>query len=118
MDYDKMTKAELIEKLNQQKHLAKAVEAKDIELSQMVKRYEAKVEGLQEEIAKFRRDYQGALKKEEIDVIIKDAETKRNEAKQMAQFYVKMYHDFLKQTQQNLEMALFTEQVVSEKFKK
>lgn len=118
MDYDKLTKAELIEKLNEKKHLAQAVEAKDKEIVQLRKNYESRIEGLQEEIAKFKKDYQGALKKEEIDKLIKDAETKRNEAKQLAQFYVKMYHDFLKQTQQNLEMALFTEQIVSEKFKK
>jgi hypothetical protein len=36
----------------------------------------------------------------------------------VARLYVKMHHDLLKQTQQNLEMALFTEQVVSDKFKK
>lgn len=32
MDYDKLTKAELIEKLNEKKHLASAVEAKDKEI--------------------------------------------------------------------------------------
>jgi hypothetical protein len=35
MDYDKMTKAQLIEKLNEQKHLAQAVQAKDREINQM-----------------------------------------------------------------------------------
>jgi hypothetical protein len=32
MDYDKLTKAELIDKLNEQKHLAHAVEVKDQEI--------------------------------------------------------------------------------------
>lgn len=32
MDYEKLTKVELIEKLNEQKHLASAVEAKDKEI--------------------------------------------------------------------------------------
>jgi len=32
MDYDKLTKAELIQKLNEQKHLAQAVEVKDQEI--------------------------------------------------------------------------------------
>lgn len=35
MEYEKMTKAELIEKLIEQEHLAKAVEAKDAEISQL-----------------------------------------------------------------------------------
>jgi hypothetical protein len=35
MDYDKMTKAQLIEKLNEQKHLAQAVQAKDREILKM-----------------------------------------------------------------------------------
>ena len=37
MDYDKLTKAELLEKLEEQKHLASAVEAKDIEMSELKK---------------------------------------------------------------------------------
>lgn len=35
MDLEKLTKSELIEKLEEQKHLAKAVEAKDIEISRL-----------------------------------------------------------------------------------
>ena len=37
MEYDKMTKAELIEKLREQKHLAQAVEAKDKEIVELKK---------------------------------------------------------------------------------
>lgn len=35
MDYSKMTKQELIEKLNEQKHLADAVDAKDREINSL-----------------------------------------------------------------------------------
>ena len=118
MDYEKLTKAELIEKLNEQKHLAQAVNAKDKEIVALKTKYEDRVEQLNNEVYQLKKDYAGALKKEEIDKIIKDADDKRKESSHLAQFYVKMYHDFLKQTQQNLEMALFTEQLVSEKFKK
>jgi hypothetical protein len=118
MDYDKLTKAELIDKLNEQKHLAQAVNAKDKEIVELKKRYETRLEQVTDEVNQLKKDYQGALKKEEIDKIIKTAEDQRKESSHLAQFYVKMYHDFLKQTQQNLEMALFTEQLVSEKFKK
>ena len=118
MDYDKLTKAELIEKLNEQKHLAKAVEAKDREIIELKKRYETRLSEVVNEVNQLQKDYAGALKKQEIDKLIKTAEDQKNESAYLAQFYVKMYHDFLKQTQQNLEMALFTEQIVSEKFKK
>ena len=35
MDYTKLTKSELIEKLEEQKHLAQAVDAKDREINQI-----------------------------------------------------------------------------------
>lgn len=118
MDYDKLTKAELIQKLKEQKHLAEAVNAKDKEIAELKKTYETKVHQLEKSVTSIKNDYTGSMKREEVDKLVKETEKNKQEAKQLAQFYVKMYHDFLKQTQQNLEMALFTEQVVSEKFKK
>ena len=118
MECTNLTKAELLEKLNEQKHLAHAVEAKDREIVELKKRYETRLEQVTDEVNQLKKDYQGAFKKEEVEKIVKTAEDQRKESSHLAQFYVKMYHDFLKQTQQNLEMAIFTEQIVSEKFKK
>ena len=107
MDYTKFTKAELIEKLEEQRHLAEAVEAKDKEIIT-----------LKEEFEEFKLLHQGSLKKSEVEVLTNKLEADRRTATELAQHYIKMHHDLLKQTQQNLEMALFTEQVVSDKFKK
>ena len=51
MDYTKFTKAELIEKLEEQKHLAEAVNAKDREIIT-----------LKEEFEEFKTLHQGCLK--------------------------------------------------------
>lgn len=57
MEYDKMTKAELIEKLEEQQHLAQAVEAKDKEISELkkdkkghIKDYETRISHLAKEL--------------------------------------------------------------------
>jgi len=107
MDYTKLTKSELIEKLEEQKHLAQAVDAKDREINQIRLKFE-----------EFRTLHQGALKQDEVKALTKQLEDEKKKAIDVANLYIKMHHDYLKQTQQNLEMALFTEQVVSDKIKK
>ena len=105
MDYTKLTKSELIEKLEEQQHLASAVEAKDIEISELKKKHEELV-----------TKYQGSLTKEQIEKVTERLVAERNEAAQRANLYIKIHHDLLKQIQHTTEMALFSEQLVSEKF--
>lgn len=74
MDYNKLTKAELIEKLNEQKHLASAVEAKDKEIlkikdrqQKIVKDYESRINDLKKgrnEVSKEHEIRVNELKKE------------------------------------------------------
>ena len=134
-----LTKAELIEKLEEQTHLASAVEAKDIEISQLKKeskkqledlkkkheeeikrlskKREEEVKALKKEKAELVTRYQGSLTKEQIKEATERLIEERNEAAQRANLYIKIHHDLLKQIQHTTEMALFSEQLVSEKFK-
>lgn len=106
MDYEKLTKAELLEKLNEQKHLAQAVEAKDNEIATIKKQLE-----------EIKTKYQGAVTKTEIEDYTKKVEEERKQAFEIANLYIKAHRDFLKQTQQNLEMVIFTEELLSQKIK-
>jgi len=123
-----LTKAELIKKLEEQKHLASAVEAKDIEMSKLKKESKKQLEHLkkkhEEEIKVLKKEkeelvtkYQGSLTKEQIEKITERLVAERNEAAQRTNLYIKIHHDLLKQIQHTTEMALFSEQLVSEKFK-
>ena len=120
-----LTKAELIEKLEEQKHLAEAVEAKDIEMSKLEKKYKEKITKLHEEVIELskkvhqvKEKHKHSITEKQMQERIKTINKEKERAQEVARLYVKMHHDLLKQTQQNLEMALFTEQVVSDKFKK
>lgn len=127
MDYTKLTKSELIEKLEEQQHLVSAVEAKDIEMSQLKKESKKELEQLkkknEEEVKalKLQKEelitkYQGSLTTEQIEKVTERLVAERNEAVSRANLYIKIHHDLLKQIQHTTEMALFSEQLVSEKF--
>jgi hypothetical protein len=82
MDYDKLTKAELIDKLNEQKHLAHAVEAKDQEII----RINNEMQKVKEQIKEQNLRMVGMISKEDSNKILnealKDAEEKINLANQ------------------------------------
>jgi alpha-glucuronidase len=135
MDYSQMTKAELIEKLNEQKHLAQAVEAKDREISILNKEKEKKDENLLQELSQIKEQKQkeieglkksikelneqliGSMTKEKVEEYVKNVQEENKNIREVANYYIKIHTDFLKQTQQNLEMAIFTEDLVSQKIK-
>lgn len=128
MDYNKLTKAELVEKLEELSLLPYAVEAKDEEISKSKKLHEEQIKRLtkkhQEEIQALKKEkgelvtkYQGALTKEQIEKATNQLLEERNEAVTRANLYIKIHHDLLKQIQHTTEVALFSEQLVSEKFK-
>ena len=128
MEYDKMTKAELIEKLENLSHIKTTVHAKDVKIAELKKEHKEKLSDLEkqheEEIKKLKREkselvtkYQGSLTKEQIEKVTQQLIAERNEAVSRANLYIKIHHDLLKQIQHTTEMALFSEQLVSEKFK-
>ena len=138
MEYDKMTKAELIEKLENLSHIKTTVHAKDVRIAELKKelkekiddldkKHEEKVQALkikkEEEIQALKKEkaelvtkYQGSLTKEQIKEATERLLEERNEAVSKANLYTKIHHDLLKQIQHTTEMALFSEQLVSEKF--
>lgn len=123
-----LTKAELIEKIEELSLLPYAIEAKDEEMSKLKKLHEEQIKRLskkhEEEIKALKKEkgelvtkYQGSLTKEKIEELTKQLIEERNEAVSTANLYIKIHHDLLKQIQHTTEMALFSEQLVSEKFK-
>ena len=124
MDYEKLTKAELIEKLNEKKHLAEAVNAKDKEIANLKKEKNDKDENLLQEIEKLNNKNKelnhqlvGSMTKEKVEEYVKSVQEENKTIREVANYYIKIHTDFLKQTQQNLEMAIFTEDLVSQKIK-
>jgi len=120
-----LTKAELIEKLEEQKHLASAVEAKDIEMSklkenhrQLVDSFKEEIKNMKEEIKGLKHNAKGLVHLSEVQEKIDKVKGENQKLVETTNLYIRMYHNYLKQTQHNLEMALFTEQVISDKFKK
>jgi hypothetical protein len=84
MDYTKLTKQELIDKLNEQVHLAKAVEEKDKEIVELQKRLN------------------GSVKREEVDAILKKAK----EQIEVSNMTLVAYTNYLKQTKVNLDIQI------------
>lgn len=82
MDYSQLTKAELLEKLNEQKHLAQAVDAKDQEII----RINNEMQKVKEQIKEQNLRMVGMISREEsnkiLDEALKDAEEKINLANQ------------------------------------
>jgi len=107
MDYNTLTKAELIKLLEEQKHLAQAVEAKDKEVVEANARVDAILE-----------EYKGSMKQSQVEKLTKELIEQRDYALEIANLYMAAHTDLLKQTQQNLEMAVFTEGLISQKLKK
>ena len=114
MDYNTLTKAELVKLLEEQKHLAKAVEAKDTELILA----QEKIDEANARVDEILKQYTGSMTKEQIDKYTKELTEQRDYALEIANLYITVHTDLLKQTQQNLEMAVFTEGLISQKIKK
>ena len=69
------------------------------------------------QLEEIKTKYQGAITKSEIEDYTKKVEEERKQAFEIANLYIKAHRDFLKQTQQNLEMVIFTEELLSQKIK-
>lgn len=76
MDYNKLTKTELIEKLEEQKHLASAVEAKDKEIVEIKELKEKEIVRINNELQKVRKELneQGEMvPKQKVDEMVNNA---------------------------------------------
>lgn len=68
MEYDKMTKAELIQKLKEQKHLAQAIEAKDKEISELKNLKEKIIKDYEMRIVDLKKGRDEASKEHDIRI--------------------------------------------------
>ena len=141
MDYSKMTKAELVLKIKEQKHLSEAVQAKDKEIVQLqtkVKKLEKDISNMVpkeshtalnntlrdmvpksslEEAKEKLKSFEGSIKKDELQRLVGRYEEERNRALSIASHYMNSYNDLLKVLKVNLDMAITTSDLLSEKFK-
>lgn len=142
MDYSKMTKQDLVFKLKEQKHLAEAVQAKDKEIVSLQKtikslekqikeelvskdRFDAVNKVLLESVPKAKLDdaqsrlkeFEGSIKKERLDELLIKVEEDRKQALEAAVLYKNSYEDLLRVFKVNLDMAITTSDLLSEKVK-
>jgi len=122
MKYDKMTKDELIEKLKEQKHLATTIQAKEKELGEL--RYKitlAKKESIQKEnelkrmIERLSKENEFCISQEEFNKTINKLKAEKDRAALVANRYAQAYKDYLKLTQQILNMAITTDELIKPK---
>ena len=125
MKYEKMTKEELIKKLEEQKHLAHAVESKDREISEINKRgaeqqerYNTSLKVLKEQIKEkeliIKQSFSKEQFKEEVDKIWKEAQLSVDKAN----FVLNGYTKALRLLNAALDMVNENDRHMSEKLKK
>jgi glutamate synthase domain-containing protein 3 len=122
MKYEKMTKEELIKKLEEQKHLAKAVNAKDKEITDirvkaknMIKEAVDRENMAKEKVNELLTKYSESVTKEVLQKTIEKIEAERDKAVKVASRYIQAYRDYLKLTQHTLNMAISNEELISPK---
>ena len=122
MKYEKMTKEELIKKLEEQRHLAKAVNAKDKEIADirvkaknMIKEAVDRENMAKEKVNELMTKYSESVTKEVLQKTIEKIEAERDKAIKVANRYIQAYRDYLKLTQHTLNMAISNEELISPK---
>ena len=122
MKYEKMTKEELIKKLEEQKHLAKAVNAKDKEIADirvkaknMIKEAVDRENMAKEKVNEIMTKYSESVTKEVLEKTIEKIEAERDKAIKIANRYIQAHRDYLKLTQHTLNMAISNEELISPK---
>lgn len=124
MNYKDMTKTELIKKLEEQKHLAHAVESKDREISQIIKRgaeqqekYNASLKVLKEQLSEkellIKQSFSKEQFKEEVEKVWKEAKISVDKANIVLNGYTKA----LRLLNAALDMVNENDRHMSEKIK-
>lgn len=125
----RVEKKELVDKSVEQRHLSEAINAKDKEIAELKKEVNAlKTEIKQYMPVKDHRDivllfesklksFEGAVKKEDIENYIKKADEDRQKAFAVTSRYVNAYRDLLKVLKVNLDIAITTDELLSETLK-
>ena len=97
MKYDKMTKEELIQKLEEQKHLVSAVEAKDNEMAQLKNKKDEEIKKIKEDLQELRKELVGKIPKQQADEMV-------NNALEDAEKTVQIANEFLAANQNSLQL--------------
>ena len=119
MDYKKLNKSELIEKLEEQKHLAKAVETKDKEIIILKKEVESLKETIKSEtVPKEKYDavneaLRNSVPKEKLEAM--EADLKH--VASVAVSYRNSFDDLIRLFKSGLDMAITTSELLGERVK-
>lgn len=118
MDFSKLTKTELLEKVMEQQTLADAIEEKDKEIVRLIKEKQEMVpKHLVTTLEEKLKTFEGSVKKQDIEKYTKELEETAKKAKDIAHYYISAYRDLLKIFKTNLDFAISHEEVLSEKLK-
>lgn len=121
MKYDKMTKDELIEKLKEQKHLASAVEAKDIEMSQLKNKKDEEIKKLKESLLDARKELGKAsnmITKEQANEMVNNALADAEKTVQIANEFLAANQNSLQLINAALKVINHNDKLLNEKLNK
>lgn len=125
MDYNSLKKDELLAIVKEQKHLAKAVEAKDKEIAALKRKLsevkEAKATMVSREqydkLSETLKSYQGSVTKEKLEEVVNKLDGERRLAVDNMVQYKQAYEDLLRVFKVNLDIAINTNDLLSSRFK-
>ena len=121
MKYEKMTKEELIKKLEQQQHLAAAVEAKDIEMSQLKNKKEEEIKKLKESLLSLRNELSqksNMITKEQSDEMVNNALKDAEKTVQIANEFLAAKENSFKLINAALKIINHNDKLLNEKLNK
>lgn len=121
MDYTKLSKQELLDEVMRQQTLADAVEVKDQEIQRLHKKIEelskrpsqVEVESLRNQV----KEFEGSVKKEELEKYTKQLEINAKKAQDIANQYIRAHKDLMRILKVNLDFAISHDELLSEKLK-
>jgi len=118
MNYKDMTKAELIEKLEEQKHLASAIEAKDIEMSQLKNKKDEEVKKLRENLQELRKELVGKIPKQQAEEMVNNALKDAEKTVQIANEFLAANKNSLQLMNAALKIINHNDKLLNEKLDK
>jgi len=121
MDFSKLTKQELLDKVIEQQALAHAVEHKDRQITDLQKQIsEFKSRPTREEFDALRRklsEFDGSVKKEDIETYTKKLEDEVKKSRDIANQYIRAHRDLMRIFKANLDFAISHEELLVDKLK-
>lgn len=117
MEYDKLTKAELIEKLKEQKHLAQAVEAKDKEVAKVKEEFLKTREELERQLRSLNEQLVKSITLEKHQEILKQELATAEETVKVANMVLQSHNNAMNLVNSAMAVINQNEALLSEKIK-